>query len=368
MSLLSKLSNRVSINTSFTKYFLNFCMQHDGSSKIRSITTKSTVIHPISCEKPENIRKISVIGAAGLVGTAVAVNLLLTNVCDEVVLMDVNENKLLGEEMDLNHARGLMKLPKISSTTNFENTAGSCLIIITSGITKKSGQTRLDIVHANAELFKQIIPKIVKHSPNSILLILTNPVDLMTYVAWKISCFEENRVIGSGTELDSSRFRYLISERLGVNPTCVHGWIIGEHGDSSVPIWSEVNIAGTRLQDINPDIGSECDPEQWNEIHKEVVKAGYVVHDLKGHTNWAVSAIAQGISRAILTNAKTIHAVSTQVKGMHGINSDVFISLPCVLGNSGVSDIINQCLTKNEQVMLQESVCILDKIKNTLKL
>lgn len=142
---------------------------------------------------------------------------------------------------------------------------------------------------------------------------VSNPVDIMTYVAWKLSGLPKNRVIGSGTNLDSSRFRFLMSQRLGVAPTSCHGWIIGEHGDSSVPVWSGVNIAGVRLRELNPTIGTGEDPEKWNELHKQVVDSAYEVIKLKGYTSWAIGLSTASLASAILRNTSSVAAVSTSV-------------------------------------------------------
>lgn len=146
----------------------------------------------------------------------------------------------------------------------------------------------MDLVQRNTDILKNLVPKLVEHSPDTTLLIVSNPCDILTYVAWKLSGLPKNRVIGSGTNLDSSRFRFLLAQRLAVAPTSMHGWIIGEHGDSSVPVWSGVNIAGIRLREINPSAGLEGDQENWAECHKEVVNAAYEVIKLKGYTSWAI--------------------------------------------------------------------------------
>lgn len=184
--------------------------------------------------------------------------------------------------------------------------------------------------------FAGIIPKLVEHSPNTILLIVSNPVDILTYVAWKLSGLPKNRVIGSGTNLDSSRFRFLMSQRLNIAPTSCHGWIIGEHGDTSgkqsyisshlmhfffiihwflftVPVWSGVNVAGVRLRELNPAVGTPEDSEKWHELHNEVVNSAYEVIKLKGYTSWAIGLSVASLASSILRNTNNVHAVSTLV-------------------------------------------------------
>jgi L-lactate dehydrogenase len=207
----------------------------------------------------------------------------------------------------------------------------------------------------------------VKYSPNTILLIVSNPVDILTWVAWKISGLPKNRVIGSGTNLDSSRFRFLMSQKLEVAPTSCHGWIIGEHGDSSVPVWSGVNIAGVRLREINPAIGTDDDPEKWAQLHDEVVKSAYEVIRLKGYTSWAIGLSVAALASALLRNTSNVHAVSTLLLGEHGIDKEVFLSLPCVLGANGVSAIVKQILTETETQKLINSANLMDSVQSGIK-
>lgn len=173
----------------------------------------------------------------------------------------------------------------------------------------------------------------------------------------------QNRVIGSGTNLDSSRFRFLLAQRLNVAPTSMHGWIIGEHGDSSVPVWSGVNIAGIRLREINAQAGLEGDQENWVECHKEVVSAAYEVIKLKGYTSWAIGLSCADLASAIFRNSNTVKAVSTLVKGIHGIDKEVFLSLPCVLNAHGISSIVKQKLSADELAKLQASANLMDEVQ-----
>ncbi|KAK8403373.1 hypothetical protein O3P69_000461 [Scylla paramamosain] len=214
--------------------------------------------------------KVTVVGV-GQVGMACAFSLLTQHICSELALVDVMPDKLRGEMMDLQHGLTFLRNVKIEASTDYACSAGSRLCIVTAGARQREGESRLSLVQRNVDIFKGIIPNLVKHSPNCILLVVSNPVDIMTYVTWKLSGLPKNRVIGSGTNLDSSRFRFHLSQKLNVAPSSCHGWIIGEHGDSSVPVWSGVNIAGVRLRDLNPLVGTAEDPEKYNEMHKEVV-------------------------------------------------------------------------------------------------
>lgn len=250
---------------------------------------------------------------------------------------------------------------------DYSVTAGSRLCIVTAGARQRPGESRLDLVQRNTDIFKGIIPKLVEYSPNCILMIVSNPVDILTYVAWKISGLPKNRVIGSGTNLDSSRFRFLMSQRLAVAPTSCHGWIIGEHGDSSVPVWSGVNVAGVRLREINPKIGTDQDTEKWAELHKQVVDSAYEVIKLKGYTSWAIGLSVASLASALLRNTHAVHAVSTLVQGEHGIDKEVFLSLPCVLGSNGVTHIVKQILTGDETKQLHASADLMHQVQVGLK-
>ncbi|XP_043083206.1 L-lactate dehydrogenase B-B chain-like [Puntigrus tetrazona] len=219
-------------------------------------------------EPPRN--KVTVVGV-GQVGMACAVSVLLRELADELALVDVVEDKLKGEMMDLQHGSLFLKTPKIVSGKDYSVTANSRIVVVTAGVRQQEGESRLNLVQRNVNIFKHIIPQIVRYSPNCILIVVSNPVDVLTYVTWKLSGLPKHRVIGSGTNLDSARFRYLMAERLGIHPSSFNGWILGEHGDSSVPVWSGVNVAGVSLQGLNPDMGTDKDKEDWKSVHKMVV-------------------------------------------------------------------------------------------------
>ncbi|CAO1321372.1 unnamed protein product [Diamesa serratosioi] len=306
--------------------------------------------------------KVTIVGI-GAVGMAAAFSILTQNVSSDIALIDMFEDKLKGEMMDLQHGSNFLKNAKITSSTDLAISAGSRLIIITAGVRQKEGESRLDLVQRNTDILKGLIPKLVEYSPDTTLLIVSNPCDILTYIAWKLSGLPKNRVIGSGTNLDSSRFRFLLAQRLGVAPTSMHGWIIGEHGDSSVPVWSGVNIAGIRLREINPSAGREDDSENWAECHKEVVSAAYEVIKLKGYTSWAIGLSCADIASSIFRNTNAVKAVSTLVKGIHGIDKEVFLSLPCVLNSNGISSIVKQKLCEKELAQLQASADLMDQVQ-----
>lgn len=327
--------------------------------------SSEALLAPVSEPVVSTGNKITVVGV-GQVGMAVAFSILSQQVSSDVVLVDCMEDKLKGEMMDLQHGSMFLKNAKIHAGTDYSLTAGSALCIVTAGARQREGESRLDLVQRNTDIFKFIIPQLIQYSPNTILLIVSNPVDVLTYVAWKLSGLPKNRVIGTGTNLDSSRFRFLMSEKLGVAPTSCHGFIIGEHGDSSVAVWSGVNIAGVRLRDLSPLVGLENDPENWRDLHRQVIESAYEVIKLKGYTSWAIGLSTATLAQAILRNSGSVHAVSTLVQGQHEIQEEVFLSLPCVLGAHGVSHIVKQPLTDEEIAMLHKSAALLNSVQLNL--
>lgn len=218
-----------------------------------------------------------------------------------------------------------------------------------------------------------MIPKLVEYSPNAIFLVVSNPVDILTYVTWKLSGLPPHRVIGSGTNLDSARFRYFVSEKLEISATSVHGWIIGEHGDSSVPVWSGLNVGGVNLVNLNPKIGQDDDPENWKEVHTSVVQSAYEIINLKGYTSWAIGLSVASICSSILRNENRIYALSTLIddwpaKQQSGITeNEVFFSVPCVLGANGIISKITQTLSEEEAGKLRKSAATLSQVEKEIQ-
>lgn len=315
-------------------------------------------------EPPRN--KVTVVGV-GQVGMACAISILLRDLADELALVDVMEDRLKGEMMDLQHGSLFLKTSKIVADKDYAVTANSRIVVVTAGVRQQEGESRLNLVQRNVNVFKAIIPQIVKYSPNCTLIVVSNPVDVLTYVTWKLSGLPKHRIIGSGTNLDSARFRYLMAERLGIHSSSFNGWILGEHGDSSVPVWSGANVAGVNLQKLNPDIGTAGDQEHWKETHKAVVDSAYEVIKLKGYTNWAIGLSVADLTESIIKNMSRIHPVSTMVKDMFGIGEEVFLSLPCVLNSGGVASVVNMTLNDGEVAQLKKSADTLWGIQKDLK-
>ncbi|CAG9558028.1 unnamed protein product [Danaus chrysippus] len=330
------------------------------------MATLDQLFQPIQPKTEATGTKVTVVGS-GQVGMAAVFAMLTQGVTNNIALVDCMADKVKGEMMDLQHGSCFMKDAKIQSSTDYAISEGSKICVVTAGVRQRVGETRLELVQRNTDVLKVIIPQLVKYCPDAIFIIASNPVDILTYVTWKISGLPKNRIIGSGTNLDSARFKYLLSEKLAVASTSCHGYVIGEHGDSSVPVWSGVNVAGVRLSDLNPKIGSDDDPENWKKIHEDVVKSAYEVIKLKGYTSWAIGLSLSQLCRAILYNMQSVHPVTTCVKGEHGIEDEVFLSLPCVLGRKGIYDIIRQTLTESELTQLRKSAELMAKLQAGIK-
>ncbi|XP_040207849.1 L-lactate dehydrogenase B chain-like [Rana temporaria] len=330
-------------------------------------TVQGSLLSSVVKEKtstPKN--KVTIVGV-GQVGMACAVSVLLKELPDVLALVDILEDKLQGEKMDLEHGSLFLKTPTIVANKDYSVTADSKLVVVTGGVRQQEGESRLNLVQRNVNVFKFIVPQVVKYSPDATILVVSNPVDIMTYVTWKLSGLPQNKVIGSGTNLDSARFRYLMAQKLGINTASCHGYVLGEHGDTSVPIWSGANVGGVALQSLNPDIGTDKDSENWKDVHKEVVSSAYDVIRLKGYTNWAIGMSVADLAESILKNLSRVHPVSTMVKGFYGIENEVFLSLPCVLNAQGLVQVVNQKLTDDEKAQLQKSAATLWQIQQDLK-
>ncbi|RZF34115.1 hypothetical protein LSTR_LSTR010963 [Laodelphax striatellus] len=311
--------------------------------------------------------KVSVIGA-GQVGMACAFSILTQNVSSDVALVDAQEDKLLGEMLDLQHGAYFMNSPKISASSTYEVTANSRICIITAGARQREGESRLALVQRNVDIMKSIVPQLMKYSPNATLLVVSNPVDILTWVVWHLSGLPRHKVIGSGTNLDSSRFRFLLSQSMKVSVKNVHAFHCRlEHGDSSVPVWSSVNVAGVKLRDLDPNFATKKDEQRYDEIHRKVVESAYEIIKLKGYTSWAIGLSVSQICDSLLKNQHSIHCVSIPVKDCYGIEEDVFLSLPAVLGEAGVSHIVKINLNEEEEMHLRDSAHAIAKVSSEIK-
>jgi len=295
--------------------------------------------------------RIVVIGA-GAVGSTTAYTLLLRNRMDELVLIDANQPKAAGDALDMNHGMPFLGGAKLWAGT-YEDCRDADIIIVTAGAAQKEGESRTDLLKRNVAILDSIITEVLKYNTHGILLLASNPVDIMSYFSWKKSGWPVNRVIGSGTLLDSARFRYLIGEHLDIDPRSVHAHIIGEHGDSELPVWSLANVAGTELS---------IDEASKDDIFANTRDAAYQIISAKGATYYAIALALDRICTAILRDEGAVLNVSTLLDDYHGI-SDVFLGVPCVVDRQGVREVLKLKLSAEETALLQRSA---DKLKGLI--
>ncbi len=300
----------------------------------------------------KSVNKVTIVGT-GFVGSTTAYTLMLSGLISELVLIDHNPDKAEGEVMDMNHGMPFVRPVKIYNG-DYKDCAGSDIIIITAGAGQKPGETRIDLVHKNTAIFKSIISEIVKYNTECILLVVTNPVDILTYVTYKISGFPKNRVIGSGTVLDSARFRYLLGEHVGVDTRNIHAYILGEHGDTEVPTWSLANIAGVPMDKYCEDCNKCKDRLSKYSVYENVKNAAYHIIEKKGATYYAVALAVKRIVECIVRDEHSILTVSSLLEGQLGLN-DVCLSLPTIVNRQGIGRIIDIPLDETEKSLLVKS-------------
>lgn len=300
--------------------------------------------------------RVAIVGI-GNVGATFAYALLLSGLAAEIVLIDANHAKAEGEAMDLNHAVPFAHPTRVWAG-DYSDCASASVIVLAAGAGQKPGETRLDLVHKNAAIWREIIPRIVEKNNTGILVIASNPVDVLTYVTWKLSNLPACQVIGSGTILDTARFRYLLSQHFGVDARSVHAFIIGEHGDSEVPLWSLANIAGMRLKEFAAAHGQGYDPKVMEDIFHQTRDAAYRIIERKGATYYAVAAGLMRITEAILRDQNTVLSVSSLIENYYGI-SNLCLSLPTVVNRSGIEKVLRVELSPDEQASLRHSADVL---------
>jgi L-lactate dehydrogenase len=330
------------------------CMEKFQENPDRYDLTKGMTLVRV-LEQP-HINRVAIIGM-GHVGSTFAYSLLLSGLVEEIVLINRTREKAEGEAMDLNHAVPFAHTTEIWAG-DYEDCADADITVITAGAAQDPGETRLDLMKKNAAIFQKILPRIMKHNPDSLLLITTNPVDILTYVAGKVSGLPPRRVIGSGTVLDTSRFRYLLGQHYGVDPQSVQAYIIGEHGDSEVPVWSLANVAGMSLNNFCQMQGCAHDQNTMEEIFQSTRDAAYQIIERKGATHYAIATGLVHILKAILRDQSTVFSVSSLIEDYYGI-SDVCLSLPSVVNRQGIAHVLRLELSATEREALQHSASVL---------
>lgn len=315
---------------------------------------------------PLRPRKGVIIGV-GQVGLACAYSLLIQNCFDQLILQDTDRDKVEGEVMDLLHGMPFIAPTDLRTGTVADVGKDADLVIITAGAAQKPGENRLNLLERNVVIFKSILDDVIKYCPNAILLIVTNPVDIMTYATLKISGFPSSRVIGSGTVLDTARFRSLIGQKLSIDPRSVHAYIVGEHGDSEVPLWSTANVAGVKLVADSWENLSTAEKKELNAIFEQVKNAAYEIIKRKGYTSYGIGLAVTDIVKAILRSQERVLTVSSLVDGLYDI-SDVCLGLPTVINEKGILKTVNLTISEIEVEQLRNSARLLREILTHLKL
>ena len=307
--------------------------------------------------------RIAIVGA-GSVGSTLHYTLQLNGLASEIVLIDANHARAEGEAMDLNHSVPLSSPARIWAG-DYADCAGAALTVITAGAAQKPGETRLDLLQRNAEILKSIVSEIMKNNPTGIMLVASNPVDLLTQIALHYSGLPASRVIGSGTILDTARFRYLLSSYFGVDARSVHAYIIGEHGDSEVPVWSLANIGGMRLDEFCQANQFECRQADLDEIFNKTRQAAYEIIERKGATYYAIATGLLRITESIIRDQSTVLSISSLLDDYLGI-SGVCLSVPAVINRAGIERLIRLNLNDAELTGLKKSANMLRENMNQL--
>ncbi len=290
--------------------------------------------------------KIAVVGT-GAVGATFAFALMQSGLAREIILIDRNEELAEGHAMDLNH--GMPFAPPVAIRAgSYADCQGADIVVVTAGVAQRPGESRRELASRNASIMREIIPQIADHAPQAVLLVVSNPLDVMVYAALRLSGFPRQRVLGSGTVLDTSRLRFLLGKHCGVDTRNVHAYIIGEHGDSEVPVWSGAFIGGTRLLDYCPFCRQSCEPGARERIFQQVVDAAYEIIERKGATYYGVAPAMVRICGAILRDERSILTVSTLIEGQYGVE-DVCLSLPTLVNAAGAGQVLAPPLEEGEQ-------------------
>ncbi|GGI42743.1 L-lactate dehydrogenase [Mammaliicoccus stepanovicii] len=304
-------------------------------------------------------KKVALVGN-GLVGSSYAFSMINQGICDEFVIIDLDKKKVIGDVMDLNHGTLYGASPIKVKAGEYEDCKDADLVVICAGAAQKPGETRLDLVAKNMKIFKSIVTKVMESGFDGIFLIATNPVDVLSYATMKFSGLPKERVIGSGTILDTARFRYLLSEEFNVAPQSVHANIIGEHGDSELPVWSHANISGKPLRSIIEN--DESRKHRVEEIFVETRDAAYQIIESKGATYYGVAMGLMRITKAILNNQDVVLTVSAYLEGEYG-NEGVYIGVPALINRTGIKEIIEMPLNEEEKSLFDRSVLVLKDIQ-----
>ena len=311
----------------------------------------------------KNVNRVVLVGT-GFVGSSYAFAMLNQGITEEFVLIDLNKDKAEGDAMDLNHGTPFAPNRTKIWFGDYSDCKDADIVVLTAGANQKPGETRLDLVEKNMKIFKSIVGEIMVNGFNGIFLVAANPVDILTYATWKFSGLPKHRVLGSGTILDTARFRFMLSDYFEVDPRNVHAYIIGEHGDTELPVWSHANVGGKNISELINN-KSEQSMDDLDKIFINVRDAAYEIINRKGATFYGIAMGLVRITKAILQNENSILTVSTFLNGEYG-EEDVYVGVPAIVNREGVSDILELKLSDDEQEKFSHSVKVLKETMNPI--
>ena len=297
--------------------------------------------------KKENLKKVALIGT-GFVGMSFAYALLNSGECDQLVLIDINKEKAKGEAMDLNHGLPFAKRNMLIYAGDYCDCCDADIVVIAAGVAQKEGEDRISLLKRNYEVFKSIIDPVIQSGFNGIFLVATNPVDIMTKITYEISGFDSDKVIGSGTTLDTARLRYILGDYFSIDPRNVHAYVIGEHGDSEIVPWSQAYITTKKIYDIIDSSNGKFSFDDIYTLGKNVTEAAQEIIKAKNATYYGIGMALVRIVRAIFGDENSALTVSVLLKGQYGVN-DVYAGLPAIIGRNGIKEIIVLDLKENER-------------------
>ena len=304
--------------------------------------------------------KVVLVGT-GMVGMSMAYSMLNQGGVNELILIDIDKDKTKGEEMDLSHGLPYAPQKMVIKAADYDECKDAQVVVITAGIAQKPGQTRLELAEVNAKIMKQITESIMASGFNGIIIVASNPVDLMTYVVSEVSGLPKNKVIGSGTVLDTARLRYIMADYLKISSKNIHAYIMGEHGDSSFVPWKHAYVGCKRIADVMKD--NHHPMEDLEKIHKDVVDAAYEIIEKKRATYYGIGMALNRLVKAVLNNENSILTVSTYLKdGQYG-QDDIYIGVPAIINSTGVRELLDLDLAEEEQAKLDESCRVLKEMR-----
>ena len=311
-------------------------------------------------------RNVVLVGT-GMVGMSYAYALLNQNACDELVLIDIDKKRAIGEAMDLNHGLAFSSSNMKIYAGEYSDCEDADIVVICAGVAQKPGESRLDLLQRNTAVFKSIIDPVTESGFNGIFLVATNPVDIMTRVTCALSGFNPRRVLGTGTSLDTARLRYLVGEYIGVDPRNVHAYVMGEHGDTEFVPWSQALMATKPVLEVIEESGGKYSLEELDRISENVRVAAHKIIEAKNTTYYGIGMALVRITKAILGNENSILTVSAQLKGEYGKNG-VFVGVPCIVNRNGIQKVISLSLTDEEKSKLEHSCGLLEEYYNGIEI